>query len=80
MNNKPLIGLSGDGAMCTNAFADAFLITADIIEKSLIQGGAKPGKDYTIIDLYKLAQPFILHRYQEGQLTDAGYDPKKFIR
>jgi hypothetical protein len=53
-----------------NAFADAYLITACLIEESLIQGGAQPGKDYTIVDLYKLAQPFVLARYQKGELTD----------
>jgi hypothetical protein len=53
-----------------NAFPDAYLVTACWIEDSLVQGGAKPGKDYTILDLYKLAQPFILSRYQKGELTD----------
>jgi hypothetical protein len=53
-----------------NAFPDAYLVTACWIEDSLIQGGAKPGKDYTILDLYKLAQPFVLNRYQKKELTD----------
>jgi hypothetical protein len=52
------------------AFPDVFLITACGIEDSLIQGGAKPGKDYTIRDLYTLAQPFVLCRFQKGELTD----------
>jgi hypothetical protein len=52
------------------AFADVFLVTACLIEDSLIQGGAKPGKDYTILDLFKLAQPFVLSRYEKGELTD----------
>jgi hypothetical protein len=66
------------GAYGADAFPDAFQKTAEIIESSLIQAGATPGKDYTILDLYRLAQPFILHRYQRGELTDAGYDHKKF--
>jgi hypothetical protein len=81
MKNKPLIGLpSGEGtpAMGHNAFPDAFMITADIIERSLIQAGATPGKDYTLLDLYKLAQPFVLDRYQKRELSDVGYDPSKF--
>jgi len=53
-----------------NAFPDAYLVTACWIESSLIQAGAKPGKDYTILDLYKLAQPFVLSRYRKGELTD----------
>jgi len=51
-------------------FQDALLVTACYIEDSLIQGGAKPGKDYTVVDLYKLAQPFVLSRFQKGELTD----------
>jgi len=54
----------------TNVFQDALLVTACYIEDSLIQGGAKPGKDYTVVDLYKLAQPFVLSRFQKGELTD----------
>lgn len=53
-----------------NAFADAFLVTACFIEDSLLQGGAKPGKDYTVVDLYTLAQPFILARFSKGEITD----------
>jgi hypothetical protein len=53
-----------------NAFPDAFLMTAYHIECSLIQAGAQPGKDYTLLDLYKLAQPFVLSRYQKKELTD----------
>lgn len=53
-----------------NAFADAYLVMACCVEDSLIQGGARPGKDYTVVDLYKLAGPFILNRYEKGKLTD----------
>jgi hypothetical protein len=53
-----------------NAFPDAFYMTAYHIECSLIQAGAEPGKDYMLLDLYKLAQPFVLNRYQKNELTD----------
>lgn len=53
-----------------DAFPDVFLVTACSIEDSLIQGGAKPGKDYTVVDLFNLASPFVLSRYQKGKLTD----------
>ena len=53
-----------------NAFPDAFYMTAYHIECSLVQAGAKPGKDYALLDLYKLAQPFVLSRYQKKELTD----------
>ncbi len=53
-----------------NAFPDTFLVIACYIEESLIQGGASPGVDYSVLDLYNLAQPFVLHRFQKGELTD----------
>jgi hypothetical protein len=53
-----------------DAFADTYYMTAYYIECSLVQAGAKPGKDYTVLDLFKLAQPFVLSRYQKGELTD----------
>jgi len=68
MKNKPLLELPE--LYGNKAFADVFLITAGLIEQSLMQGGAQPGKDYTVIDLYTLAQPFVLSRYQKRELTD----------
>ena len=52
-------------------------MTAEIIEDSLIKAGAKPGTDYTILDLFKLAQPFLLHRYKNGELSYVGYEQKR---
>lgn len=52
-----------------DVFADDFLVIACLIEDSLIQGGAKPVDDYTVVDLYQLAQPFVLSRVQKGDLT-----------
>lgn len=51
-----------------NDLVDHLQIIAANIESSLIQAGAAPGEDYTILDLYKLAQPFALHRFQKGEL------------
>lgn len=45
-------------------FSDFFYIIAKNIEDSLQTAGAIPGEDYTILDLYKLAQPFVLCRFQ----------------
>jgi hypothetical protein len=45
-------------------FSDFFYIIAKNIEDSLQTAGAIPGEDYTILDIYKLAQPFVLHRFQ----------------
>jgi hypothetical protein len=53
-----------------NGFSDAYYMTAYYIECSLIEAGAKPGVDYTLLDLFKLAQPFVLSRYEKRELTD----------
>jgi hypothetical protein len=44
--------------------ADEFYAIAYNIETSMLNAGAKPGKDYTYLDLYKLAQPFVLELFQ----------------
>lgn len=44
--------------------SDEYLAMAYTIEESLISAGAEPGKDYTILDLYKLAQPFALELFK----------------
>lgn len=36
-------------------FSDFLLLIATGIEDSLIQAGAEPGKDYSYLDIYKLA-------------------------
>ena len=45
---------------------DLLLIMAKNMEDSLIQGGAEPGKDYTILDCYRLAQPFALSVFEKS--------------
>ena len=62
-----LVGLLGS-CSGNNDLIDHYQIVAANIEGSLIQAGAVPGKDYTILDLYKLAEPFVLHRYKKGEL------------
>ena len=49
------------------ALEDLLLVMANCIEISMVNGGAVPGKDYTILDLYKLAQPFALHEFQKQE-------------
>ncbi len=46
-------------------FEDAYLFMAASIEDSLNSAGAVPGKDYSRVDLYKLAQPFALEYFKE---------------
>lgn len=51
-----------------NDLIDCYQIIAANIEGSLIQAGATPGKDYTVLDVYKLAQPFVLERFRKGEV------------
>jgi len=44
---------------------DLWLVLARNAEDSLIKAGATPGKDYTMLDLYKLAQPFVLDLFSK---------------
>jgi hypothetical protein len=61
-----------------DAFPDAFAITAPIIENAIIHIGAVPGKGHTLLDLFKLAQPFVLERYQKCELSVMGHNPGQF--
>jgi hypothetical protein len=49
-----------------NTLEDLFLIMANNIERSLIQGGAIPGKDYSIHDLFTWATPFALEVFKKN--------------
>jgi len=48
------------------ALEDLLLTMAKNVESSMIQAGATPGKDYTVLDLYKLVQPFALEVFKKG--------------
>jgi hypothetical protein len=50
-----------------SSVCDNWVIVASCIEESLQEAGAKKG-DYTLLDLYKLAQPFVLHGFEKGDL------------
>lgn len=47
--------------------ADEFYAIAYNIETSLLNGGAVPGQDYTRLDLYQLAQPFVLELFKGNE-------------
>lgn len=53
-----------------NDMEDCIMLIAAKIEDSLMDAGAKPGQDYTLLDLYKLALPFVVHRFQKGELKN----------
>jgi len=46
--------------------SDQYLAISYAVEQSLLAAGAVPGEDYTILDLYKLAQPFVLEIMKNG--------------
>lgn len=50
--------------MGKNHLADEFLALAHNIEQALLKSGAVPGVDYTRLDLFQLAQPFALEKFQ----------------
>ena len=52
-----------------NNFEDFFCVVAHRIESSMIEAGASAGEDYTMLDLFKLAQPFVLHRFEKAELS-----------
>ena len=52
---------------------DELLAFAYTIENSMLSAGARPEKDYTILDLYRLAQPFVLEMFR-GREEGLGYD------
>jgi hypothetical protein len=54
--------------MVSGKLGDEFLAIAHTIETSLMDSGAVPGQDYNILDLYKLAQPFVLDSYKKDEL------------
>ena len=60
-----------------NHIQDYFYLTAASIEQSLIQAGDRPGKDYTRMDLYRLAQPFVLEKFNGGELTVSVFETNK---
>lgn len=47
-----------------DSLEDLFIALAKTVEDSLLQAGAVPGKDYTILDCYKIAQPFALEIFK----------------
>jgi hypothetical protein len=55
-----------------------FTVIAKNIEDSLVKSGAEAGIDYTYLDLYKLAAPFILVMFQDKDADEIGFDAENF--
>lgn len=56
-----------------NTLQDFWWLTAKAIEQSLMQSGAEPSADYSRIDLYTLAQPFVLERFKSTNMDVSVY-------
>ena len=54
-----------------DALEDRFVVVAKTVENALLQAGAKPEQDYTILDVFKLAQPFLLEMHKENPMSFA---------
>ncbi len=67
MDSKPLI--PNFLHLDRNDFSSFFAMMAKNVEDSLILSGAIPGKDYTILDIYKLAEPFVLVAWKQHDKT-----------
>jgi hypothetical protein len=55
-----------------------FTVIAKNIEDSLVKAGAEAGVDYTYLDLYKLAAPFILVMFQDKDADEISFDADNF--
>ena len=52
-----------------STLTDYWLLVAHNIENSFLEAGMVPNEDYTARDLFKLAQPFVLTKWQDDQLA-----------
>ena len=55
--------------------SDVYGMFAAVIEQSLIDSGAEAEKDYTYLDLYRLAQPHVLEEAQKTELKGVVFSP-----
>ena len=61
------------------ALTDEFLAIAHNVEAALLQAGAKPGTDYTCLDLFRLAQPVVVSMFGSGRINEWDYPASKVI-
>ncbi len=60
-------------SMGSGNLTDEYLAIASNVELALLYAGALPGKDYTHLDLFLLAQPFVVEKFKEGSITKYDY-------
>lgn len=67
-NNTPARPLIQNLSTCARrAFSDELLAIAHNIEMALISSGAEPGKDYTRLDLFRMAEPYMLSLWNDAE-------------
>ena len=54
--------------MAKGHLTDEYIAAAYSIEQALILSGATPGKDYSILDLFKLAEPYVIAKNLDSNL------------
>jgi hypothetical protein len=77
-DDKPLIGQFS--LMGSNHISEELLAIAYNIEQALLNAGAIPGKDYTYLDLFQLAQPFVLEMFKIRDKMEYDYPADKVTR
>jgi hypothetical protein len=65
--------------MGRGALTDEYLTIASNIEEALQKAGAIAGKDYTYLDLFHLAQPFVVKMFNAGSITQYDYPSDNVI-
>lgn len=65
---RPLIADISSEEVDESLIPDAWLVVAWNIEQSLISAGAVPGTDYSWLDLYQMAQPFVMEKWDKGDI------------
>lgn len=53
-----------------NHMEDMLQVAAINVENALINAGATPGVDYSIMDVFKLAQPFALELFSKSDRAE----------
>ncbi len=66
-NNRPLLPFFETVDLTT--VQDYWWLAARGVEESLLQSGAVPNQDYSVVDLYQLSQSFVTMKFASGELV-----------
>lgn len=66
--------------MGSHDLSDELYAIAYSIEQTFLNAGAVPGKDYSYLDLVKLAQPFVLELFKTGGRIEYEYPADHVLR